>query len=287
MLSAARYGQDRFAEVEGYRVHYVEAGNGHPVILIPGSMSTYRAWNRMIPLLSSQYRLLALDYVGTGDSDKPKKGFRYTIQEQADLVARMIQQLGLGQAHLIGVSYGGAIVLNLAARYPHLVGKVVSIEGGVVKPKALPGSPMESAFRYPLLGDLLIGIIRTGLLNPPLVKLIAGKWYPHMTAEDRRELLEQLRSNAKSASRIPWYWINISHRTVEEFEEAAKSMRMPILYLYGKESDFTEMLEENIRFFETCLPHVRIVGLDGGIHDLEFQKPQEVADLVLDFLGSP
>lgn len=44
------------------------------------------------------------------------------------------------------------------------------------------------------------------------------------------------------------------------------------------------LVEDNIRFLETHLPHVRVVGLEGGIHDLEFQKPKEVADLIRNFL---
>lgn len=284
MLSPARYGTDRFVEVEGYTIHYVEAGVGRPVILIPGSYSTYRVWNRIFPLLSDHYQLLALDYVGTGDSDKPKRGFRYTVQEQARLTARMIGKLDLGRAHLIGASYGGAIVLNLAARYPQQVGKVVSIEGGIVKPKELPGSALESILRYPVLGDCIIGIARTGLLNKVLLRLVASTWYPRMTPDDKRELLSQISYNAKSASRIPWYWIGVSHKTCEDFEEAAKSMKIPVLYLYGTESDFMDtLLEENIRFLKTYLPHVRVVGLEGGIHDLEFHMPEKVAALVLDF----
>ncbi len=284
MLSAARYGVDRFVQVEGYRIHYVEAGVGRPVILIPGSYSTYRVWNRLLPLLSDHYQLLALDYVGTGDSDKPKRGFQYTVQEQARLTAMMIGKLDLGRAHLIGTSYGGAIVLNLAARCPERVGKVVSIEGGIVKPEELPGSPLESILRYPVLGDCAIGIAKTGLLSKVLLRLVSGKWYPRMTPDDRRELLEQISYNAKSASRIPWYWIGVSHKTCEDFEEAAKSMEIPVLYLYGTASDFMDtLLEKNIRFLEAHLPHVRIVGLEGGIHDLEFQMPEEVAALVLNF----
>jgi hypothetical protein len=45
------------------------------------------------------------------------------------------------------------------------------------------------------------------------------------------------------------------------------------------------LVEPNIRFLKTYLPQARIVGLDGGIHDLEFQKPRQVADLILEFLG--
>jgi pimeloyl-ACP methyl ester carboxylesterase len=284
MLSA-RYGVDRFIRVEGYRIHYVEVGVGYPVILIPGSYGTYRTWNRIIPLLSDHCRLLAVDYVGTGDSDKPQKGFRYTIQEQSHVTAMMIEQLHLGKAHIVGVSYGGAIALSLAARYPGLVSKVVSIEGGVVKPQRLPGNLLESILRYPVFGDLFISIVKTQLLDRVFLRLVAGRWYPRLTVDDRKELLEQLSHNVRSASRIPWYWISVSHRTCEDFEEAAKSIGAPVLYIYGTESDFMDTLvADNIRFFENYLPHVQIVGLEGGIHDLEIQMPKDVAALVLTFL---
>lgn len=286
MASVAKYGEDIFVEVEKYRIHYVEFGAGDPVILIPGSFSTYRAFNRIIPLLSDHYRLLAPDYVGTGDSDKPKEGFGYTIEEQADLIAEMIDKLELGRAHLVGASYGGAIALNLAARYPDLVDKVVSIEGGVVRPEELPGDPMEFLLRYPIIGDLFIGTVRTGLLNPVLLRLVAGKWYPQMASDDTKEMLEQLSYNAKSASRIPWHRVSMASRTSTNFEEEAKSIGTPVLYLYGEESDFREILvDRNIKFLETHLPNARIVGLEGGIHDLALQKPREVAGLILDFFG--
>jgi pimeloyl-ACP methyl ester carboxylesterase len=285
MLSIARYGKDKFTEVEGYRLHYVDAGTGDPVIMIPGAYGTYRAWNRVIPRLSEHYRLLALDYIGTGDSDKPQKGFRYTVQEQASLITKLIKQLDLGQVHLIGSSYGGVIVLYLSAYHPELVNKVVSIEGGVVIPKKLPGSPLEFAFKYPIIGDLFTGLLRTGILNGVLLKSIAGQWYASMTETDRKEFMDYLQYNAKSASRIAWQWVSISHKTCEDFEEAAKTMKMPILYLYGTASDFMEPhLKDNIQFLETYLPNVKIIGLEGGIHDLELQKPDEVMDLVLNFL---
>jgi pimeloyl-ACP methyl ester carboxylesterase len=129
----ARYGSDKFILVGKYKVHYVEAGQGEPVILIPGSYGTYRAWNRLMPILGKEYRLLALDYLSVGDSDRPGKGFEYTIQEQTDRIAAMVRQLEMPGVDLIGGSYGGAIVFDFAARYPDLVGKIISIEGGVIR----------------------------------------------------------------------------------------------------------------------------------------------------------
>jgi pimeloyl-ACP methyl ester carboxylesterase len=284
--SKSKYGEDKFTEVDGYVLHYIEVGKGHPVILIPGSFSTYRAWNRIIPLLSERYRLLALDYLGTGDSDKPTKRFRYTIEEQADLIAKMIRKLGIGKVHLVGGSYGGAIALSLAVRHPDLISKVVSIEGGVVIPENMPQSPVEYFLRYPIIGDLFIALTKTNFMTGALIRLIAGKWYPHMTSDDKKEMKEQLRHNGKSSSRIPWYWISVSHKTAKPFEEEAKSIKVPVLYLYGTESDFKKsILEPNLKFFRTYLPKIKIAGVDGGIHDLEFQKPKEVANLILEFFA--
>jgi pimeloyl-ACP methyl ester carboxylesterase len=283
LLSKAEYGEDEFLEIDGYQIHYVEIGKGKPVLLIPGSFSTYRVWNAIVPRLSEEYRLLALDYLGTGDSDKPRSGFGYTIGEQADIAARLILKLRLGKTHLIGASYGGAIVLNMAARYADVVGKVVSIEGGILKPKIMPANPMENLLRFPILGDLMIAIIRSGLLNGIVLESIAGAWFAKMTADQKQKMREEISYNARSSSRDAWYWIAKSPQTVIPFEEEAKRIRAPILYLAGKQSDFRAMAEENIGFLREFLPQAKVMEFSDGIHDLEMQKPREVARAILEF----
>lgn len=278
------YGEDRFVEISGYLIHYIEVGTGEPLLLIPGSFSTYRVWNRIIPYLSDDFRIIAVDYVGAGASDKPKSGFHYTIDEQADIAAAMIQELKMGPVNIAGASYGGVIVLNLATRYPNLVRKAISIEGSVVKPDELPAIPFEALLKYPLLGDLFIGVIKTGLLNKIVLKLVMGEWYSQMTEAEKKEELSRLKYNAGSAHRIAWYWISISHKTCRDFTEEAKTIAAPVLYLYGEKSDFGDMIQENIQFFETYLPHVKVTGLADGIHDLQTQKPHETAALILEFL---
>ena len=110
VYSKTKYGQDRFAVVQDHNIHYVEIGEGEPVLLIPGAWSTYRYWNRIIPILSKNYQLLAMDYLGVGDSDKPRSGFGYTVEEQADLIARMIETLQISKVHIVGTSYGEALL---------------------------------------------------------------------------------------------------------------------------------------------------------------------------------
>ncbi len=286
LLSKAEYGEDEFIEIDGYQLHYVEIGKGKPVLLIPGSFSTYRAWNAILPRLSEEYRLLALDYLGTGDSDKPRSGFRYTIGEQADRAARLIRKLRLGKTHLIGASYGGAIVMNIAARYPEIVGKVVCIEGGILKPKALPANPIENLLRHPILGDAAIAIIRSGAVNRMVGRWITGEWYPKLTADQKQRLLAEISFSARSASRVAWCWIAKSPQTMVAFDEEAKRIAAPMLYLAGKKSEYRTMAEENIRFLRDNLPQAKIVEFAEGIHDLALQKPREITRAILEFFAN-
>jgi pimeloyl-ACP methyl ester carboxylesterase len=281
----ARYGTDRFIEVKGYQLHYVEVGDGQPVVLIPGSFNTYRSWNRLVPFFANRYRLLALDYLGIGFSDKPETGFEYTIQEQTNIIAEFVKKLELSQVTLIGGAYGGAIVFDFAARYPDMVTKVVSIEGGVVLPDKPAGEPLIFFLKYPLIGDLALQLGKTGILNKMVLKLVAGKWYARMTPQERQELLEQIECNSRTAARIPLYKLSLANKTTRNIEEEAKSIQAPILYLFGTKSDANRnFLTRNLQFLHDNLPDTWIVEMEGGMHDLAVQKPKEVADIILQFL---
>jgi pimeloyl-ACP methyl ester carboxylesterase len=283
-----QYGMDKFVVIQGYNIHYVEAGEGQPILLIPGAFSTYRHWNRVIPYLSRHYKLLCLDYLGAGDSDKPRSGFKYTIEEQTDLIAKMIETLQISKVHILGVSYGGAIALNLSARYPEKVGKIVSIEGNGINghnhPKVSYG-PMGDLLRFPVVGEIPVGVIRSGLADTFVAKSVMGKAWRDLSEIERKEVMEIVSQNNRTASRISWFHISRTLKTSRDFTEDAKTISIPILYLYGENSDYHDMAKANATFLKTHLPNVEVVSFRDGIHDLQLQKPEEVATLILEFLA--
>jgi len=289
VYSKPLYGSDHFIVAKGHHIHYVEIASetsgGETVVLIPGAFSTYRSWNRMIPFLSRHYRLLALDYVGTGDSDKPHLGFDYKIEEQADLIAEIVQKLNLPKIHLVGVSYGGVIALNFATRYPKWTGQVVCIEGGVVKPEKMPNNGKKGLLRWPLIGDFFISAIRSGLFDQMTAMSVMGKAWESLAENEKEEIVQIISQNNKTASRISWYRISRTFENSKDFVEEVKGIQAPVLYLYGKRSEFRSMAEMNVRFFKTHLPEIEMVDFEDGVHDLELQKPGEVAQLVIEFLG--
>ncbi len=282
--SKPQYGVDKFVVVQGYNIHYVEAGEGEPLLLIPGAFSTYRHWNRVIPHLSKHYRLLCLDYLGAGDSDKPRSGFGYTIEEQADLIVKMVETLHISKIQILGVSYGGAIALNLAARYPEKVDRIISIEGNGIKHQDIPYRPMKGLLGWPVIGELSIGVIRLGIADRLVAKSVMGKAWEQMTEAEKKEVVEIVAQNNKTASCVSWHRISQTIETSRDFSDQAKTIQIPVLYLYGGNSYYHGMAETNAEFLKTHLRNAKIVRLHDGIHDLELQKPEDVAALVLEFL---
>jgi len=285
IYSKPQYGVDKFVVVEGYNIHYVEAGEGDPILLIPGAFSTYRHWNRMIPYLSKHYKLLCIDYLGVGDSDKPRSGFGYTIEEQADLILKMIEALQIPKVQIFGVSYGGAIALNLAARYPEKVDKIISIEGNGIKNQDIPYRPMKGLLGWPVVGELSIGMIRLGVADRIVSKSVMGKAWEQMAEAEKDEVAEIIAQNNKTASAVSWHLISQTLETSKDFTDQAKTIQIPVLYLYGGNSYYHGMAETNAEFLRTYLPNAKIICFSDGIHDLELQKPEDVAALVLEFLA--
>ncbi len=264
-------------------IHMVETGHGPPVILIPGLFGTHNGWDRMIPFLADRYQLLAIDNFGTGDSARPVDSFGYSVAEQADKIVAMMDELDIMSCDLIGVSYGGMIALNIAARYPDRVDTVVCIEGGVIMPKDSPYRRLEQGLKYSILGDVIIGFIRSGLFDESMAKGIMGHSWEDLSSEDMAEVTGIISKNAKAASRLSWLGLAHALNFAEDFTEQAKAITAPVLYLSGAKSSFRDMTGRNIAFFKDYLPHVQMISFEDGIHDLELQKPKETAAMIIDF----
>jgi pimeloyl-ACP methyl ester carboxylesterase len=178
--------------------------------------------------------------------------------------------------------------LNIGGRYPARVGKIVSIEGNGIngnKHRKISYGPMEDLLRFPVVGEVLIGVTRSGLTDRFVAKSVMGKAWKDLNEIEKKAVMEIISQNNRTASRISWYHISRTLKTSRDFTEEAKRISIPVLYLYGENSDYHDMAKANADFLRSHLPGVEIVSLKGGIHDLQLQKPEEVARLILEFLA--
>jgi pimeloyl-ACP methyl ester carboxylesterase len=282
-----RYGQDKFIRVRGHTLHYVEVGVGKPVVLVPGAFTTYRAWNRVLPNLSLHRRVLAVDYLGVGDSDKPHVGFLYTVEEQGDLLAEMIAELNLAPVTLVGASYGGAIALNVAARHPHLVAQVVSIEGGaLITPEVLNYSRLGALLDWPVLGEIIWAFMQSGLFDEITARSIMGPAWDELGGDARRDIVGIVRANVRTLSKASWSGIYRAITERIDFMDALTGSQARILFLYGANSRYRSVAEMNVARFAMHRPPVDVLRFEQGIHDLHLQYPDAIAGLVLRVSGA-
>ena len=274
-------GADRFVEAGGYNIHYIEAGAGRPVVLIPGAFSTYRVWNLLIPKLSRQFRVIAIDYVGVGDSDKPGDSFDYSVRSQANIIAEVIRKLNLGKVRLAGVSYGSGIALDIAGRYPDLVENVICIEGGAfIMPEQLNHNKSTALLGIPIIGDFFLGALKTGLFDRIAAKGVMGEAWDHLDSSQKEEVLKIITANLKTASRTAWYRIYRSITSPVDFTEELRYSSVPIKYLYGEQSRYRSVGRTNADIIRSIALNAEVISFNDGIHDLELQYPSKIYDVI-------
>ncbi len=108
-----------FARLKDISLYYEERGNGPPVIFVHGLGSSHKDWFAQARAFAHSFRVITLDLRGHGASEKPDG--RYSIPLMADDIARLMDHLNIPAAHIVGLSMGGMITLQLALDHPSRV----------------------------------------------------------------------------------------------------------------------------------------------------------------------
>lgn len=113
--------EGRFVTIDGNRIHYVDKGEGRPILFIHGLGAILQHFRHpLFDRFGDGYRLIALDRAGSGYSTRVK-GSTGRLPEQADLIAKFIDAVGLDRPLLVGHSLGGAVALRVALDHPEKI----------------------------------------------------------------------------------------------------------------------------------------------------------------------
>jgi haloalkane dehalogenase len=115
---------DRWAEIDGNQVHYVDEGEGPPLLLLNGNPSWSFGWRDVILNLRNRFRCIAPDYPGFGLS-KPAPGYDFRPVSHSAVIEKLVDRLGLTGLTVYGYAWGGPIGLGLAGRRPELIRALV------------------------------------------------------------------------------------------------------------------------------------------------------------------
>ena len=265
----------RILDLQGDRIEIVEHGprNGSPIVLVHCFSCAINWWDRMMPYLERDHRVLAVDLLGHGGSEKPTSG--YTIPNQADLVAEAMNRLGVRDAVVVGHSLGGSVVTGLAERSPQLVRKVMIIDtppnhkgdslGLVAK---LGFAPVIGEFFWRVKPDFAV---RKGLE----VAFAPGFDVPDEFVEDVDRMTYSSYHDSPEGSE--------DYTDEEGLDERMKESGKPLMVLMGAEEQIVNDPAERLAEYRRTIPGVQTKLIAGAGHSPNVEKPAETAALLLRF----
>lgn len=259
-----------YCAVDDIHLYYEEEGTGETVLLIHGLGSSTQDWFAQVPDLAETYRVIRCDLRGHGRSEKPEGP--YAIAQFARDVAVLLRKLGAAPAHVVGLSMGGMVALELAA-YPSsrdLVRSLVVINS-------------TTDVRLKTWGDLwfyltrrvavkVLGMRRVG-------RLIAQRLFVKPEQEDlREEFVRRWATNDPDAyvasvdAIMGW---SVAHRLGD--------ISVPTL-LVSSDHDYTPVAAKNRA--AARIPNARLEVVDDARHALPVERPEVLNPLLLRFLQS-
>ena len=141
-------------DLGGPRLHFLDEGSGgSPLLAVHGNPTWSFYYRQLVRRFRDRQRVVAVDHVGCGLSDKPQR-YRYTLAQHRDNLLRLIEHLDLREITLVVHDWGGAIGLSAAVEQPERFARLVLLNTGAFPPPYLPRR--IAVCRWPLLGPLAV-----------------------------------------------------------------------------------------------------------------------------------
>jgi pimeloyl-ACP methyl ester carboxylesterase len=269
----------------GGELQVTDTGNrdGSPIVLLHCYTCDLRWWDGMLGDLEKDHRVIRVDLLGHGGSEKPAEG--YSIENQASTVASVLSQLGVAHATVVGHSLGFAVATSLAEQSPGLVARLVDIDEA---PDSSYGDePFLPKLDYwPLIGPATYRLspdfaIRDAIkiAFAPGYNLAQGFENPDQPVDDVNAMTySAFKKSSKDES---------SFQDDKPLNERLADLPTPIplLVIFGSEDQVYDAQKSADAYRD--VPGASISIVDGAGHSPNVEKPKETASLVLEFAANP
>ena len=263
-----------FLDTEDGQIHYRIGGEGEPLLLLhmnPRSSDEYR---ELMPILAQKYRVMAMDLMGFGDSDKPPR--LYSVADYAKTVIALFDELGIEKANILGNHTGAFVSGEVAVAYPDRVNKLIL--GNV--------AGFGEAGKTDLMRRFKEGFVIKEDGSHLMERWLARARYVGSAELNHRWVLDDLKCFG-----YPLYAVWAVGNYCTEAAERFSSIKCPTLILWGIDDveEFERLglaLAKDRYFLSQAIPHGKVVEFPGGTICMMNQIYEEIAKAVIEFLDS-
>jgi len=254
-------------QVNDIDLYYEMFGEGEPLLLIHGLGSSSRDWEMQIDFFAQNYQVITIDVRGHGKSGKPPGP--YSIPLFAEDTAKLLQGLGVSPVHILGISLGGMIALQLGISHPEMVKSLIIVNS---TPELIPRTLKEQLRIWRrLLIVRVMGLRKMG-------EVLGNQFFPLPEQTELREIfVERWAENDKPAYLEAMKAV-IGWSVVERLGE----IRCPT-FVIGADGDYFPTEEKEI--YVRRIPGAELKVIEDARHALPAEKPGEFNAVVKAFLS--
>lgn len=268
-----------YVDIDGLRMHYVDEGDGNPVLMLHGEPSWSFLYRKMIgPVADAGNRVIAPDLIGFGKSDKPIAIDAHSYGFHVENMTKFIEELDLKNITLVCQDWGSLIGLRVAAENPDRFARIVLANG------ALPtaGEPLGEGFsnwrvqatRMQQAGDMPVGMIVGRSHGSDIVNAYDAPFPDpsYKAGPLAMPLLVPVSEDdpANAANEAAW-------KVYENWEK-------PFLTAYSDGDPVTKGREEKFKAIVPGAQNQKHVILEGGGHFLQEDIGERLAEVVIEFI---
>ena len=266
-------------DLDGLRMHYVVVGAGPPIVLLHGEPTWSYLYRKMIGPLAGSHRVIAPDLIGFGRSDKPTDLEWYSYDRHVDSVVQLLEKFAVREATLVVQDWGGPIGLRIAVERPEHFSRLVILNTGIMRPGPNWPTPAFKQWLDFAKGnpDLPIGLlIQASTVTDVPAAVIAAYEAPWPTAASKA-------GPASFPLLVPLTADDPGAHKMMATNEALRGWGAPVLVAFS-DSDpiFPQGAGERLA---ARIPGASFVPITGASHFLQEDKGEEIAELILDWLG--
>jgi len=253
-----------FVNIDGARIHYVERGEGPPVLLIHGNTVTLSDFEAsgLIDRLAVDHRVIAIDRPGFGRSTRPRDRL-WTPSAQAAMLHEALKRLGVEQPIIVGHSMGTLVALAMALDHPTDVRSLVLISG-YYYPELRVDALLTAPVALPVLGDVMRYTVTALSARALLQRTVEAMFWPHQVPEQffpvlSREMMLrplQIRANAEDAA----FMMPAAHASSARYSE----LRIPVTIVAGANDKVVDVEAHSRRLHREVPQSELVVVADAG-----------------------
>jgi len=279
--------EELWADIGDLKVRYLDwGGEGKPLLALHGLASSAHWYDIVAPLLRDRFHIYAPDQRGHGQTTAAPSGYDWkTLSE--DLVG-LLAHIGLDQVAVMGHSWGGNVATNFAANFPDRVSRLIMIDGGFLDGRLFPGASWEAFSQRVRPRDV------TGNREEFLDRLrnqLGAIWNEEverivqtMVYEDENGQIQDILRPENHAQTIRAMWDEPAAVTMPRI--LCPTLIVPAGPTPERAgTEFAEVRRRMVEAAEKGLKNGRVHWITETIHDIGYHKPQELAQVIGDFLS--